>query len=325
MIQRRNQLVKFMRHFWTVIEWRNVVLRKTSRPALKVRALSWVLGVAAAGAAGAASAQNAGYDPYAQPASGSAFPYFSQVPVDSARWVLTVSANVDVGPSFRGSDKYTFTPYPLVGIRRGGQARRPVVPGDGASLDLLNHDFFSFGPVARYRSGRYFADDRKLFGLRKLPWTVEAGVFAEVWPTHNLRLRAEVRHGFRDEDGWVADLGGDFVQPFGQFTFTIGPRLSWASDKTMRNTFGVTEQEAALNNLVFSQHGLYPFKAQSGIQSGGGAASLAYKFNEQWTATAKASYSRLVGDAGKSPIVRRLGDRNQFNFGLSAAYSFGVY
>lgn len=300
------------------------MLRKTSRPAPRIAAVSAAVGIAVAGASTVALAQNAGYDPYAQEASGSAFPYFSTVPVDSARWILTVSANVDVGPSFRGSDKYTITPYPLIGIRRGGQARRPAIPGDGASLDLLNHDFISLGPVARYRSGRYFADDRKLFGLRKLPWTIEAGAFVEVWPTHNLRARAEVRHGFRDEDGWVIDFGGDFVQPFGQFTFTIGPRLSWVSDKTARNTFGVTEQEAALNNLVFPQHGLYAYKPQAGIQSGGAAASLAYQINDQWSATAKASYSRLVGDAGKSPIVRRLGDRNQFNFGLSAAYSFGV-
>lgn len=301
-----------------------VVLRRTSR-----LTLGFLVPVIGAGfgvglAVPAAVAQDVGYDSYASPAQGSVFPYFSSAPVGSAKWVVTLSANADVGPSFRGAKRYTFTPYPLASIRRGGQARRPSVPGDGVGLDLLNHDLISLGPVARYRSGRYFADDRKLFGLRKLPWTIEAGLFAEVWPTHNLRARAEVRHGFRKEDGWVVDVGGDFVQPFGQFTFTVGPRMTWASDKSARNTFGVTEYEAALNNLVFPQHGLYAFKPEAGIQSGGIATSLAYQVNEQWSATAKASYNRLVGDAGKSPIVRRVGDRNQFNLGLSAAYSFGI-
>lgn len=304
--------------------------RKSFRPtpgfaAVRLAALSGVLVAAVPAVTGQALAQGVGYDPYAQQAqSDSLIPSFTSAPVGSARWILTVSANASVGPSFRGSDKYTITPYPLVSIRRGGQARRPAIPGDSASLDLLNDDYFSFGPTVRYRSGRYFADDRKLFGLRKLPWTIEGGAFIEVWPTHNLRARVEARHGFRDEDGWVVDFGGDFVQPMGQFTFTIGPRMSWASDKTARNTFGVTAYEAALNNLVFPQHGLHAYSAQAGIQSGGAAASLAYQINEQWSATAKASYDRLVGDAGKSPLVRKLGDRNQFNFGLSAAYSFGV-
>lgn len=302
------------------------MLRKISRLTLSAAAVTGAV-TGALAAADVARAQGVGYDQYANEAqeAGSAFPFFSPVPVQSAKWIATVSANINVGPSFRGSDKYTFTPYPLVSIRRGGQARRPDIPGDGADIDLLNHQYFSFGPVARYRSGRYFADDRKLFGLRKLPWTIEGGVFAEVWPTHNLRARVEARHGFRDEDGWVVDFGGDFVQPFGQFTFTIGPRVSWASGKLARNSYGVTEYEASLNNLVFPQHGLHAFKPQSGIQSAGAAASLTYQISDAWSATATATYNRLVGDAGKSPIVRRLGDRNQFNFGLSAAYSFGVY
>ncbi|MFC0218428.1 outer membrane scaffolding protein for murein synthesis (MipA/OmpV family) [Pseudochelatococcus lubricantis] len=292
-------------------------------------ALAVAAGVLCFDAVGASAvAQDAGYDPYAtqgSASSGSVFPYFSPTPVSSARWVATVSANVNVGPSFIGSDKYTFTPYPLISIRRGGQARRPSIPGDGFQLDLLNHEYLSFGPVGRYKSGRYFANDRKLFGLRKLPWTVEGGAFVEVWPTHNLRGRVEARHGFRDEDGWVVDLAADFVQPFGQFTFTVGPRASWASGKSMRNTFGVNEYEASLNNLVFPQHGLYAYKPESGFQSAGAATSLAYRLNDAWSATATASYSRLVGDAGRSPIVRRLGgERNQFNFGLTAAYSFGV-
>jgi outer membrane protein len=292
-------------------------------------ALALSAGVLCLDAAGTrAAAQTSGYDAYAAPAetgASASAPFFSPVPVSSAKWIATLSANVNVGPSFVGSDKYTLTPYPLISIRRGGQARRPRIPGDGASLDLLDHEYLSFGPVARYRSGRYFADDRKLFGLRKLPWTIEGGAFLEVWPTHNLRGRVEARHGFRDEDGWVVDFAADFVQPFGQFTFTIGPRASWASDTTMRNTFGVTAYEASLNNLVFPQHQLYAYKPESGLQSAGAAASLAYRFTEEWSATATASYSRLVGDAGRSPIVRQLGDRDQFSFGLSAAYSFGVY
>ncbi|MFT0891403.1 MipA/OmpV family protein [Pseudochelatococcus sp. G4_1912] len=305
------------------------MLRFASPVAKRLALTIGALGFSAIGTA--AIAQDYGYDQYSadyqtgEQSAGSLAPFFSPTPVKSAKWIAILSANVNYGPSFRGSDKYVYIPYPMVSIRRGGEARRPDIPGDGFDIDLLNNDYVSFGPVGRYQPGRYYSDDRKLFGLRKLPWTIEGGAFAEVWPTYNLRGRVEFRHGFRDEDGWVADLAADFVQPFGQFLFTIGPRATWGSDKTARNTFGITPGEAALNNMVFPQHGLYTYKPQGGFQSAGAAASLGYQITDEWSTTATASYSRLIGDAGKSPIVRRLGDRNQFNISLKAAYAFGVY
>lgn len=305
------------------------MLRLASPLATKLALTIGVLGLGVNG--NAAVAQGYGYDQYTtdyetgSQNSGPLQSLFSPVPVKSAKWVAILSANGNYYPSFRGSDRYVFTPYPMISIRRGGEARHPEIPGDGFDIDLLNNDFISLGPVAQYQPGRYYSNERKLFGLRKLPWTIEGGAFVELWPTYNFRVRAEARHGFRDEDGWVASFAADFVQPMGAMLFTIGPRATWMSNRAMRNTFGVTWSEARLNNLVFPQHGLYAYNPESGLDSAGAAASLTYKFNDSWSATGTASYNRLVGDAGKSPIVKRLGSRNQYNIGLKAAYTFGVY
>ena len=37
-----------------------------------------------------------------------------------------------------------------------------------------------------------------------------------------------------------------------------------------------------------------------------------------------AQYERLVGDAGKSPIIKEFGSRNQLSGGLGLSYTFNV-
>ena len=46
--------------------------------------------------------------------------------------------------------------------------------------------------------------------------------------------------------------------------------------------------------------------------------------SEQWATTVYAGYDRLVGDAGDSPITRRLGSQDQFTVGARLSYSFAI-
>jgi outer membrane protein len=39
---------------------------------------------------------------------------------------------------------------------------------------------------------------------------------------------------------------------------------------------------------------------------------LSYRFLERWSVNGVATYARLLGDAGDSPIVDDVGDANQF-------------
>ena len=48
------------------------------------------------------------------------------------------------------------------------------------------------------------------------------------------------------------------------------------------------------------------------------------KFGERWGMFGYARAERLIGDAGKSPIVRSLGSRNQLSGGLGLSYTFTV-
>ena len=52
--------------------------------------------------------------------------------------------------------------------------------------------------------------------------------------------------------------------------------------------------------------------------------ALDYDFTPQWTGKFEANYSRLAGDAADSPLVQKIGSRNQITVGFGLAYRFGV-
>ncbi|HEY8381652.1 MAG TPA: MipA/OmpV family protein [Microvirga sp.] len=239
----------------------------------------------------------------------------ARLPV-SDTWLMTLKGNVRVGPSFPGSDEFSVFGFPSVSFRRASSIMRFSAPDDGLSFSVLDRSSLRIGVVGRLQGGRDYEDDRRLFGLSKVDWAVEAGLFAEFWATDWLRARAEVRRGFNGHEGFAGDLGLDLVHRFGAVTASLGPRLSLRDDEFMRTYFGVTPVEAALNGAVT------PYRPTGGIYSVGGVASLSYDWTPQWSTSAYLSYNRLVGDAADSPIVRQLGSEHQFGGGVTISYTF---
>lgn len=245
-------------------------------------------------------------------------PAFTLLPAAPSGWIVTLKANLQLQPSYPGADDLSFIGYPSLSFRRAGTVERFSAPDDGLSFSFVEDSALRFGVVGRFQGGRYLDDDRRLFGLNKIDWAIEPGVFVEYWPLAFLRARAEIRHGINGHDGFVADLGLDLVQTFGAFSVSAGPRLSLGDDEFTRTYFGVTPVEAALNGQVEA------YRPSGGITSVGAVASASYKWSEQWATTAFVSYDRLVGDAADSPIVQEFGSENQFGLGLTISYSFGV-
>ena len=235
-----------------------------------------------------------------------------------AGWIVTLTGNALVVPAFPGSDDQSFLVYPSLSFRRAGEPKRFSTPDDGLSVPFYDTPAVRVGVVGRYRGGRYLESDRRLFGLDDVRWAVEPGVFAEFWPLHFLRTRAEVRRGFNGHEGFVADVGADFVQRFGAVTVSIGPRLSLGDREFARTYFGVTPVESLRNGL------LPAYRPSGGVTSVGALASLSVDWSERWSTTVSASYDRLVRDAARSPIVTQFGSKDQYTFGASLSYSFGV-
>ncbi len=235
----------------------------------------------------------------------------------SGTYVVTLTANGQFLPRFPGSDKLTGVVYPSVNIRRIEEPARFAAPDDGFSISVLDDNpDVRFGPVIRVQAGRYLSDDRRLLGLRKLNWSVEPGAFFEYFPVSFIRTRVELRYSLNGVEGLVGNAGIDFILPFQRFTFSLGPRINFADATYMRGYFGVRPSEAVINGL------LPAYRPGAGIVSTGLLGAVSYKWNETYMTTAYVGYNRLIDEAGRSPIPRRLGSRDQLTFGASLSYSF---
>ena len=225
-----------------------------------------------------------------------------------------------ISPKYTGSASYGFVGYPTLSFRRPGMPAKWSSPDDSISLNLYENERLAIGPSLAYRGGRYSSDAPELSGLHKPRWSLEGGVFADVWlAPEQIRLRAELRRGMRGRDGVNGSLGGDYVHRYGQFTFAFGPRLKFGNDTFMRNQFGVTVNDQMANPRYAA------YEPKSDLYAVGAYGSATYKQNEHWSYTVHGGFDRLRGDAGRSPIIRSSsGSRDQWSIGAIISYTFGV-
>jgi outer membrane protein len=232
-------------------------------------------------------------------------------------WTVTVGALPGIAPEYSGASQYRFNLIPLFDVRRPDE--RPVLffPDDGLSYSVIDTHNFKFGPAGNLKSGRGSADDAELVGLDNYDWSVQAGVFAEVWLVPDtIRTRAELLWGFHSGDGLTANLAADWVQHFGKATFAVGPRMVIMSDSTAQLEYGVSPLQSAINGQVA------PYQASGGVESIGVAATYTYPLSRQMNLLAFGRYDGLVGSAADSTVTERFGSDSQFTFGVGLTYSF---
>lgn len=238
-------------------------------------------------------------------------------PTPAKGWIVTIGGAIELGPKYEGASAAGFSFMPSLSWRRAGEAESFSAPDDSLDYALYETDRFSFGVAGGWKSGRYSSSNARLFGMRDIRWSIEAGVFAEYWPIQDrLRTRVEVRQGFNGHHGIVADFSADWVERFGHFTLSGGPRLSLGNASFMRRNFGVTVPESLVNGV------LAPYRPSGGAKSVGLATALEYTWSEQWSTTLFARYDRMIDQAEASPLVRTIGQRDQITVGLGASYSF---
>jgi outer membrane protein len=234
-------------------------------------------------------------------------------------WTVTIGVQGKVLPAFEGAKQYEIEPVPVFSLRRSGTAARFSSPFDSASISLIDVGGFHFGPAVKFKRGRDEGDyPAELRGLGDVDFTIEAGVFAEYWPSNWLRTRVEVRRGFGGHEGFVADFSADLVHSFDErWTWSGGPRLSLADNEALAPYFGISPTQSALS-------GLPAFDAKGGLHSVGAGTQVRYRWTPQWEVRGYVEYSRLLGDAASSPLVTERGSPDQFTFALGVGYSFDI-
>ena len=250
------------------------------------------------------------------PAATARTSYLTSAP--ASEWTVTIGIEGRVLPKFEGASASMLRPFPILRVRKANEPDQFRSARDGLSFAIVDAGAFKLGPVAKLRFGRKESDDNNLRGLGDVNWTLEAGAFAELWPSDWLRTRVEVRQGFGGHHGVVADLMLDGIyKATPQLTLSAGPRLTVGTAASTSPYFSITAAQAALS-------GLPVYDARGGVRSYGAGTQATYAFNRQWSGEVFLEYERLAGDAANSPLVVQRGSRDQLQVSMGVTYSFNM-
>lgn len=244
---------------------------------------------------------------------------------------LTIGVGAAYVPSYDGSDDYVVSVLPLL---QGSIAGIGISPrAGGVALDLIpdsgNGPNFSLGPAVRLRMSR--ANNIKDDVVKMLP---KLDTAVEVGPSAGVSFPG-VLHGydtlsFNVDAKWdVAGAhGGLVVSPSVSYATPLSTGIAavvsvsgeWADDKFMDYYYSVDAPAATIT-------GLDQFQASGGLRSLGSQVLLGWDLDNDLRNGGLAlfligGYSRLQGDAKRTPFTADRGSADQWLAAGGLAYTF---
>ncbi len=252
---------------------------------------------------------------------------------DKGPWDVSVGLGVASAPEYEGASKratgvvpdfnasYKTNGYGTFAV--GSKAR-------GFSWTAIDKDEYSLGVSLGFDGGRVDDKDggglrtgsKRLRGMGEIKSSLDYGVFGHVTlgVPISLQVIKNAGNGKVNSDRSIDGSGGTRVelsvevpwQVSDSLGLSFSPNIVWADKKYTQTYFGVTSTQAA-------NSGFKAYNAKGGIKSAGFAVGANYKFTPNWSANLGVSFSRLQGDAAKSPLVQT---KNQTSVAAGVAYTF---
>lgn len=226
-----------------------------------------------------------------------------------------------IAPDFEGSAEYAAIPFAFATLRAYGVELQ--ILGPEVALNLRPDAVFQLGPIAGYNLGRDDVSNDVVDRLDAVDGAFEIGGFAKFQFNSLLaqsdmlelsaKLMADISGG---TDGARGTIGASYsVAVTERARIGVNVSTGFATDSYMDAYFGVTGAGAA-------RSGLAAYKASGGLKDVGIGMMANYRITERWGVMGQLQYSRLLGDAADSPIVKEEGSADQFMAGMGLSYSF---
>lgn len=257
----------------------------------------------------------------------------ADVPVEAPEGAFTVEDDEGTGfhgiivlgggaqPDFEGATEYAAIPILYANLTAFGLGLE--IEGPEAALNLRPDAALQFGPAVGYDMGRDGAANKVVDRLDKIDGAFEAGGFvayqfnALLSQSDIFEISAELMADVSGvHDGVTGSIGAGYMVALTE-RLRVGTEVSvgFASDGYMDTYFGVNKAGAL-------RSGLAEYSASGGIKDISLGATAGFNVTERWGIVGRASYSRLLGDAADSPIVKDEGSADQFSGGLGISFSF---
>ncbi|MCK5041185.1 MAG: MipA/OmpV family protein [Sphingomonadales bacterium] len=219
---------------------------------------------------------------------------------------------VGTKPDYKGSDNYSLRVLPLIDVQ---YKNRWTLQGTKLRVNLLSNKILKFGPLLNYRFGRSENNSADLKGMGDTSGAFQFGAFAE-FQKGTVMASAEYRHALGGEQGSEAVfILGNGLYKDERWLIVAGIRAIW-NDKTHTQTnYGVDEVQAIATGYDVTQ-------MSSGFSDVGINFITRYQLDRRIRIESIVGYSRILGSAADSPIVKLEGNANQGIFGVGLRYSF---
>ena len=241
---------------------------------------------------------------------------------DESPWDIQIGAGALYVPEYEGSDDMTLEPLPFVEIEWND--RIFLSAEDGLGVHVYRGDDLEVSTSIGYEFERKESDSSDLRGLGNINGTVTAVIGVE-YEVGLVTPFLELTKHLGSTEGTVLEFGVETFVPLAGASdhhddddgprapgLMIGASAEWADDNFMGDMFGISA-------LQSERSGLPRYSAQADFKSVGAEAVFEYPIGDHWSIAAIAEYSRLVGDAADSPIVK---DADQLSGGLFVTYGF---
>jgi len=245
---------------------------------------------------------------------------------------LGVGFGVRMDTSYDGSDDYVVYALPALAGSIKGIEFSPRAAGLAVTLleaDLSRNVEFTAGPVGRLRANRARKiKDSVVAAAGKLDTAVELGVdlgvtFKRVLTKYDrISIGTDVRWDVAGaHKGFVLDPGVAYRTPLSRgIVLGLSAGGQYADGEYMRYYYSVTPAQSTAS-------GLPQFTADAGWYKAGGAVALGVDLdgnldNGGFVLGFLAGYSRMLGDAARSPYTSIRGDADQFHVAGGVGFIF---
>lgn len=229
--------------------------------------------------------------------------------------VWQVGGGVAVAPKFEGSNKYRAIAFPIIAPAgfNSGDSFVQVRGIDDVRFRLLRMQGFEFGALAGYRSGRDSSDSVKLTRFSDIDGGLVLGGFAAYRMGDTLFSASYHRQATGEDTGGVVRLLAEQTMRLDRGRKLVASVGTNIADKDyMQTFFGVNAAQAGP---------LAVYTPSGGFKDVFAGLSASFELDRQWTLFLNGRYSRLVGDASKSPVIDT---SNQFYGGAALTYKFDM-
>lgn len=242
-------------------------------------------------------------------------PNLSAQYTENKTWDISLGLGAYSFPVYQGSEKYRILPIPLVDIT--WKKRIFLKRNAELGINITNpQSNFNFSAALVPYWGRNENDDNNLEGLGNINAGIEGRLSVKYKiSSYSISVIYEDAIIFDSYNGYIltASAGYFFHLTKGIYS-AFSVFTTYASKKYMQTFFGISKQQA--KNSIYPEYNL-----SEGIKEYGFSVMYRMPVAGNWNANSFFKYSRLVGGAANSPIVKK-GNFNQFAGGAAISYRF---